>query len=208
MRLFVAVDLPEALRERLAGMSGGLPGARWVPPDQLHLTLRFVGDVDGAVFADLQETLAEVRQEPFDLALRGAGHFPPRGAPRVVWVGFDASEELRRLHAAVERAAQAAGLEPEGRRFHPHVTLARLKDTPPRRVAEYLAAHAGLRSDPFPVRELVLYSSVLGSTGATHRPEVVYPLGRGVAGGGEAGGGEAGGGEAGGGEPDVSAPDG
>lgn len=176
-RLFVAIDVPEAQRRLLSLLCAGLPGARWVPGEQLHLTLRFIGEVDGGLFRDAHEALLSVRSPCFELRLEGLGHFPPRGAPRVVWAGLAASEHLRRLRAGVERALSQAGLPPEGRKFHAHVTLARLKNTPPRRVADYLGRHATFATEPFLVEDFVLYSSVLGAGGAVHRAEERYALG-------------------------------
>ena len=176
-RLFVAVDLPETVRERLVDLCGGVPGARWVPPEQFHLTLSFLGDVDGGLGKDVEEALATVSAPAFELILRGVGHFPPRGEPRVLWVGFRASEPLMALQRVVERVLAQAGCELERRKFHPHVTLARLKEAPARRVVEWLGTFGGFESASFQVSEVLLYSSLLGHAGATHRVERTYPLG-------------------------------
>jgi 2'-5' RNA ligase len=175
-RLFVAIDLPDAVAEQLMLLAGGLPGARWVPRDQLHLTLRFIGDVDGAVFHDVAEALAGVASAPLELSLHGLGYFPPRGEPHALWAGLKRSEPLMSLQRAVERTLQHVGIPPEGRKFHPHVTLARLKDTPQRRVAEWLAGNGLFETGAFAVTEMTLYSSVLGSSGATHSVEATYPF--------------------------------
>lgn len=175
-RLFVAVEMPEGVKQHLALLTGGVPGARWVPRDQWHLTLRFVGDADGGELEDLRAELGRVRVPSFALAVRGVGHFPPRGAPTVLWAGVDRSDGLAALHDAVERAVRAAGLPPEDRKFHPHVTLARLKGTPPRRVGEWLSAHGLFEAPPFVAAEFVLFRSTLGSKGALHEVEEAYPL--------------------------------
>lgn len=175
-RLFIAIDFPEPVRAALALLQNGLPDARWAPPEQLHLTVRFVGEVEGSVFADLQDALTAVRCDPFEMALSGMGHFPPRGQPRVLWAGVTAHEALATLRRKVEAALATAGIGPEGRKFAPHVTLARLKGTPLRRVAEYLAHHAGFASAPFTVEAFHLYSSILSNAGAKHRLEASYPL--------------------------------
>ena len=175
-RLFVAIDLPSDVKERLRPLCGGLPGARWVDGDQLHLTLRFIGEVDGGVLRDVREQLGTVRSAPFSLVLQGVGHFPPRGQPRVVWVGLEKSGPLGVLHGRVESALADAGLERDGRKFSPHITLARLKETPASRVGRYLEEFGLFRTDPFTVDAFILYSSTLTRHGAVHTPEATYPL--------------------------------
>jgi 2'-5' RNA ligase len=176
-RLFVAIDFPEPVRRELALLCFGLPDARWVPPEQLHLTVRFIGEVEGSVLLDVRDALGDVRAAPFDLRLRGMGHFPPRGRPSVLWAGVDGGDGLRVLHDRVEAAVTRAGLPPEARNFAPHVTMARLKGTHPRRVADYLTEHALFSVGPFAVESFHLYSSVLGPKGAAHTLEASYPLG-------------------------------
>ncbi|GAB4340188.1 MAG: RNA 2',3'-cyclic phosphodiesterase [Desulfobulbaceae bacterium] len=175
-RLFVAIDLPEEIKERLTPLCCGLPGARWVAPEQLHLTLRFIGDVDSTVFRDVREALAGVRSDGFRLRLEGMGFFPPRGKPRVVWVGVPRSDQLLRLRNRVESALVAAGLEPEGRKYAPHITLARLKNTPAGKVGDFLARNGLFMTGEFPVTAFFLYSSVLNTKGAKHYIEEAYPL--------------------------------
>ncbi len=175
-RLFVAVDLPEEHIEILAGLCNGLPGARWVHDRQFHLTLRFLGTIEGPGAKTVADALHGVRADPFELELEGVGHFPPRGPPRVLWAGVRASDELAELHRQVERVLRRAGLPPEDRKFAAHVTLARLVGTPLPRLLAFLREHATLRSDPFPVTDIALYSSVLSSDGAQHHLEVSYPL--------------------------------
>ncbi|MEE8533749.1 MAG: RNA 2',3'-cyclic phosphodiesterase [Alphaproteobacteria bacterium] len=175
-RLFVAVDLPEALCRRLAAFCGGVPGARWLPVEQFHLTLRFIGEVDNGAFDDIAEALDDVHIEPFSLALSGVGHFPPRGTPRVLWVGVDDGAAAVRLHDKIEMRLQRLGLEPDARRFHPHITLARLKGAPLGKVRDFLAAHADFASEPVAVDAFHLYSSKLGAGGALHRIEASYDL--------------------------------
>jgi 2'-5' RNA ligase len=176
MRLFIAVDLPENVKEPLARLCCGLPGARWVKPEQLHLTLRFIGEVDGGMFHDIREGLAEIVGKSFTLQLDGVGFFPPRGKPRVVWIGLQQSEELLQLRNRIESCLVSLGLEPERRKFAPHITLARLKNTPPAKVGRFLENHSLFLSAPFTVEEFYLYSSQLGRNGAIHRIEAGYPL--------------------------------
>ncbi len=177
-RLFVAIDLPPDIKEKLLAIGGGVPGARWMTADQLHLTLKFVGEVDGGVFDDVVNALGEVASEPFDLTLKGVGHFPPRRDPEVLWVGVAKNERLVQLRNRVESALSRIGLARETRKFAPHVAIARLRDAHLERVARYLAENSLLEIDAFPVTEFALFSSVLASEGAQHQIEAVYQLHR------------------------------
>jgi 2'-5' RNA ligase len=177
-RLFIAIDLPVNIRERLSFICCGLPGARWLDPEQLHLTLRFIGDVDSIVFNDIREALTEIRGEPFFMQLEGVGFFPPRGKPRVVWAGIKKNEQLVHVRNRVESVLVRAGLEPEGRKYSPHITLARLNKTPGSKVGAYLAHYSMFMSEEFQVGEFFLYSSVLSSKGAKHYVEERYSLNR------------------------------
>ena len=175
-RLFIAVDLPETIRKNLAGMSFGIPGAKWVSPEQLHLTVRFIGDVDGALFRDIKNILDEVSLTPFSLQLRGVGYFPPRGAPRVLWIGLKKSEPLQLLRKKIDSRLLQVRVEPEGRKFSPHITLARLKNSPVQKIANFLSGNGLFSQEPFLVEDFKLYSSILSSKGAYHRVERIYSL--------------------------------
>lgn len=177
MRLFVAIDLPEHLRQALGRLANGLPGARWVAPENLHLTLRFIGDIDGRQAADVDAALSAVRTESFPLALDGLGHFGEGRHVRALWVGVVPNPTLTRLHDKIEQALQRAGLAAETRKFKPHITLARFKSNPGEKLRDYLSHRVGLRMEPFEVTEFTLYSSYLAKAGAIHTPEAVYPLG-------------------------------
>ncbi|MFZ1682642.1 MAG: RNA 2',3'-cyclic phosphodiesterase [Candidatus Zixiibacteriota bacterium] len=175
-RLFVAIDLPSVLKQQLSLLSGGVPGARWLEPPQMHLTIRFIGEVDGGVFRDVQEVLAEVRSDPIELILKGMGHFPPRKKPEQIWVGIAPSERLSILHHRIDTALAKIGLPRDGRKFAPHVTIAHLRAAKDHRVAEFLAAYNLYESAPFVADEFCLYSSQLSSHGAYHEIEATYPL--------------------------------
>jgi len=175
-RLFIAVDLPDTIKENLETMFFGIPGARWVALDQLHLTVRFIGDVDGTLFHDIINILEEVNIPPFDLQLKGVGHFPPRGAPRVLWVGLDKSGLLQLLRNKIDTTLLKIGLKHEKRKFSPHITLARLKNTHLQKVANFLSGNGLFSQEPFQVDDFKLYSSTLNRKGAIHRVERVYPL--------------------------------
>jgi 2'-5' RNA ligase len=178
-RLFVAIPVPSDSEEDLVPLIGGLPGARWVGEGDLHLTLRFIGDVDGAKESMLRERLGTILFDPFPLAMRGLGTFPPKGPPRVLWVGVEPSDALMALRRAVDRCVTAVGLKPDGRKFIPHVTLARLRDTPVSRLQRHLVTHSRFDAEPFLVEEFTLFSSVLRPDGARYTVEGSYgPLGR------------------------------
>jgi 2'-5' RNA ligase len=176
MRLFVALALPDEVRARLAGMAHGVPKARWVAPENLHLSLRFIGEVDGAQAQDADAALAQLSAPAFTLTLTGVGQFGAGDKTRSLWVGVEDCAELTRLQGKIERALQRAGLAPEGRKFKAHVTLARFNGNPGGKLHDYLAGLALFRSQPFAVREFILFSSFLSHTGAIYRPEATYPL--------------------------------
>ena len=176
VRLFVAIDLPEPVKDRLGGLCAGVPGARWVSREQIHLTLRFIGEVDNGLFSDIADELAGVAVEPFPLRLRGVGHFPPRGQPKVLWAGVEDGAPVARLHNKIEARLQRLGMPPDRRKFSAHVTLARLKNTRIGRVRDYLAQHGLFAAESFPVSGFHLYSSRLGAAGAIHRIEASYAL--------------------------------
>src|SRR6185437_1775902 len=129
IRLFVALDLPENIRARLLELQGGVPGARWSTNQQLHLTLRFIGEVDGDVAHDIDDTLAVIRAPAFALELSGVGEFGGKN-PRALWAGVKPNDALLHLQRKIETAMQRIGLPAEQRKFTPHVTLARLRGTP------------------------------------------------------------------------------
>jgi len=175
-RLFIAIDLPDTIKKNLEAMSFGIPGARWIAPDQIHLTVRFIGEVDGALFHDIRNGLEEVSILPFGLQLKGVGHFPPRGAPRVIWVGLGKSEPLQLLRKKIDTVLLKIGLEPERRKFSPHITIARLKKTPIQKIADFLSGNGLFSQEPFQVDDFLLYSSTLTPKGAIHKVERMYSL--------------------------------
>ena len=176
MRLFIAIDLPERLKDELAIISFGLPQARRIPPEQLHLTLRFIGEVDGALFGDIKSGLKSVIGSPFPLTLNGLGCFPPRRDPQVLWVGIESAVELLELRKKVDSCLFKLGISPEQRKFSPHITLARTRKTPLTRITTFLGDHALFRLPEFTVSNFHLYSSILTPKGALHRHEAEYLL--------------------------------
>ena len=174
-RLFTALEIPRHVGESLAMMRGGLPGARWIDPDNYHLTLRFIGDIDDALARDIAGLLGRVRRAPFELRLDGLASFGGR-KPRAVVAAATPVAPLIELQAEHERLLQRLGLEPEGRKFTPHVTLARLRESSSRQVADYLTARAHYRSPSFAISRFVLFSSRSSVGGGPYVVEADYPL--------------------------------
>ncbi|GAM10928.1 hypothetical protein OR1_03228 [Geobacter sp. OR-1] len=168
-RLFVAIDLPEDIRRQILDVRTDSPGFRWVPEHQLHITLRFIGDADQELEQKIIERLAMVYTRHFDLNLRAIGHFPPRGLPRVLWLGIEAPPDMLSLQEAVEKACVSAGVLPEERSFSPHLTIARLKEVPPETVREFEARNTGFHAGPIAITAFHLYASSLTQQGAIHR---------------------------------------
>jgi 2'-5' RNA ligase len=168
-RLFAAIDLPEDIRHHVYGLREDLQGFRWVPIEQLHLTLRFIGDCNEPTVEFFKKSLADIHFSSFGLELKGIGHFPLRGMPRVLWAGIASGTALFSLQASVERVCIAAGLVPEERRFSPHLTLARLKEPSPATVMQFEARHAGFCAGPISITTFHLYASTLTQKGALHR---------------------------------------
>jgi RNA 2',3'-cyclic 3'-phosphodiesterase len=175
MRLFVALAIPEAVAQGLMLIQSGVPGARWSEREQLHLTLRFIGEVDGRDANAVDEALSAISAPAFTLALKGVGEFGGKH-PHALWAGVRAREPVAHLARKVEAALQRIGLPAEERKFTPHVTVARLRATTRGHVLDWLTDHALYASAQFEVREFVLYSSVLTSDGSIYVPERTYPL--------------------------------
>lgn len=176
-RLFVAVELPDSLKDRLAGLKGAIPAATWVKRDGFHLTLSFLGEVDAARVPAITAALEGVRAAPFAVTLSGTGRFPPRGSPRVAWVGIEPQPALTALQQQVERALTPLGFPPEDRPFSGHITLARIKGEARREVEAYLEMHRAFRADPFTVSAFHLIESTLAPGGAQYRHVASFPLG-------------------------------
>jgi 2'-5' RNA ligase len=176
-RLFIAIDFPDDVNEALANLCFGIPGAKWVSKDQLHLTLRFIGDSDDRLFSDIAETLEDVNASQFSLTLKGVGYFPPRRKPNVLWVGIEPCEELMHLRDAMEKILSELGIEPEERNYHPHLTLARLRpEAPLAKITGFLSANNLFTAQEVPITDFHLYSSELMPAGAVHTKESTYQL--------------------------------
>lgn len=176
IRLFVGLDLPQDLRDALERLGGGIPGARWLPAENFHVTLRFIGEVDEDDAADLHEALAAVRAPAFDLEVAGFGAFQNGHRTHSLWAGVERTPPLMHLHEKVDRALVRAGLPPERRKYMPHITIAKLKGAPVHKVQDFIAHNNLFRHGPVPVEHFTLFSSTLGRSGATYTAEAEYPL--------------------------------
>ncbi|HEX9808707.1 MAG TPA: RNA 2',3'-cyclic phosphodiesterase [Alphaproteobacteria bacterium] len=177
IRLFTGIEIPDEIRARLAALAAGVPGARWVPAANIHLTLRFIGNVDDDRVGDIDDALARVRAPGFPVTIQGVDHFSRGRSPSMLWAGVEKNPALLHLQDRVETALVRAGLESDRRKYTPHVTLARLKDAPRGRVHAFIAENGLLQFAPFTVENFTLFSSFLARSGAIHRREAVYPLG-------------------------------
>jgi len=177
MRLFVGLELPDLLRERLTALYGSLTGARWTPPRNLHLTLRFIGEARRDVAQEIDAALLAIRARPFSLTLSGAGVFNKDGRTSALWIGVERNEALHHLQGKIETALQRAGLPAERRRFQPHVTLARVDGISEQALAGWIQAHNLLRSESVAVTNFTLFSSLLSKEQPIYTVEVDYELG-------------------------------
>jgi 2'-5' RNA ligase len=174
LRLFVGIGFPPALKLQLSLLRSGVSGAKWVDPGNFHLTLRFIGETDEAVAADIDDALARLRARRFTLQLVGTGVFGDR--PRSLWVGVERNPELVALRDKIEQALIRAGLPPEPRKFAPHVTLARLHNPALDKLSGFLAANARFRADPLPVEGFSLIASFQTKAGSVYEDQAEYPL--------------------------------
>ena len=173
-RLFIAIDIPDALARTLGDLDPNLRGVRWLPPEQVHLTLSFLGDVPEAAEARLRENLSAIRFSAFFLPLASMGAFPGKGRPNVIWIGVGPGHpHLFQLHKRVQDAALAAGLEPDLRPWHPHITLARCHDVSRESISRFLKANVDLDTGMFRVESFALYSSQLRPEGSIHTRELL-----------------------------------
>jgi 2'-5' RNA ligase len=176
-RLFLALALPDGVRSELASLVEPLRGVSWTPPEQLHLTLRFIGEVQAELCERIDERLAAVHVEPFIIPVEGVGAFPQKGPPRVLWVGVGAGHpHLFQLRQRMDDAVLAAGIDLDVRFFHPHITLGRCSEESAQVALPWLRRHREFATAPFRVSAFALYSSRLLAQGAEHTLERSYPL--------------------------------
>jgi 2'-5' RNA ligase len=174
-RLFTGLEIPEDVSQELSALRGGLPGARWIDPENYHVTLRFIGDIDGSAANEVASMLDAVKRAPFEVRLQGLSSFGGR-KPRAVVACLAPSRPLMELQAELERLMQRVGLDPEGRKYIPHVTLARLRDASNRDVAEYLSVRGYFPRRSFMVDRFVLFSSRASVGGGPYIVEDEYAL--------------------------------
>jgi RNA 2',3'-cyclic 3'-phosphodiesterase len=175
LRLFVGIGFPPELKLGLSLLYSRIPKVRWVDPGNLHLTLRFIGEISEAVAADVDQALLRLRARRFSLQLAGTGVFGG-DRPRQLWVGAERHPELLALRDKIDQALVRIGLPSEPRKFAPHVTLARLHNPPAEMLAEFLASHAGFRVEPLPVEAFSLIASFPTKAGSVYEDQADYPL--------------------------------
>lgn len=173
-RLFVSIDLPHFVTNRLAELDPHLRGIRWLAPEQMHLTLSFLGNVASEVEEALKKNLEAITWKAFFLPISGLGTFPGKGRPNILWVGVGAGHpHLFQLHKRVQDAAIGAGLKPDLRSFHPHITLARCRDVSAESVRPFLRMHAGFDAGMIHVESFCLNSSELTPAGSVYHRELL-----------------------------------
>ena len=177
-RLFVALRPPAPIRSALTEIMAGVPHARWQDDDQLHLTLRYIGEVERPVAEDIAMALARVRGRAATVALSGVGVFDTRGRVDTLWAGVSPAGALARLHAKIDHALVGIGLRAESRAYRPHITVARLArgSGDEEAIARWRADHAMLSSAPFTLDRLTLYESHLGRTRASYEAVAQWAL--------------------------------
>lgn len=176
MRLFIAIELPEEVKRILGRLRTDIPGARWVPMEQLHLTLSFLGEVDEITAKLLTEELASIDAPGFDLRFSGTGCFPNRRQPRVLWVGLEPEPLLSNLASLVRKAVLSCDIYQDERPFSAHITLARLKLPASREAGAFLDQPQNNELPTVAVREFILFQSLLTPQGAIHTPLKSFPL--------------------------------
>ena len=175
-RLFAGIRPPEEVRDLLIDAMDDGADFRWQSEEQLHLTLRFIGEVERPLANELADALGRIRAEPFELRVTGVGRFEQRSSG-ALWAAVEPRAPVASLAAKIERLCQAAGLEPERRTFHPHITLARWRGRRSREIADFLDRNRGLRSEPFAVDSFILFESRLSKHGAHYEEVASYRLG-------------------------------
>ncbi|KLE36133.1 2'-5' RNA ligase [Aurantiacibacter luteus] len=173
-RIFIALRPPDSVCEALLDTMEGVPGARWQDADNLHVTLRFIGEVDRHAFADVITAMESVSLHPFEIKVAGVGHFEGRNRPRALWARVEPSASLADLQHSVEIACRRAGMSPETRRFVPHITLARLNaGSAP--IGDWLAANGALALPSWRAESFALFESELGRSEAIYQEIAQFP---------------------------------
>ena len=173
MRLFTGLELPSDIGLDLNFMQGGISGARWIDRESFHITLRFIGDIDDHLGREVAMAMDEAMIKPFAISIKGIDVFGGN-KPHAIIARIEENPELMRLQQSQERICQSLGLQPEGRKYIPHVTLARLRDPDPRALRMFIESHALYRSRPFMVERFVLFSSKPSRGGGPYAVEEAY----------------------------------
>lgn len=175
IRLFIAIEPAENIRDQIIEICHGIPGARWTKKEQLHLTLQFIGEVKQELFLDIREVLSALSFKRFELTLSGVQIFMNKNVPSVLHIEAQ-STELQNLQTLISQSLLEVGIKPERRKYQPHITLARLNSASPDRIKTFLEQYGNFQTDPFTVSEFHLFSSRLKKTGAIHTIEESYML--------------------------------
>ncbi len=176
MRLFVAIDLPEDIKQQIGALQFGVPDAKWSQPENAHITLAFLGEIDASDMPDIALSLGRINVPSFDLQIEGVGVYGNDKRPRVLWAGIGNAPALQHLHQKITQTLSSSGVTFEDRRFSPHITLARVQKSPYTRVREYLTEYSLFKTRPFHVDQFTLFSSILGRTGPHYEEEIIFDL--------------------------------
>ena len=172
-RLFVAIEMPSSVTDLLVSLDPHIPGVRWLPAELIHLTVSFLGNVGPIAEETLREKLSAIRFQPFFMPVKGSGTFPQKGKPNVVWAGVGAGHpQLFHVYKRVQEAALAAGLAPDLRSFHPHITFARCRDVSAETIRPFLKEHADFDAGMIRVESFTLFSSIPGPLGSAYTREL------------------------------------
>jgi 2'-5' RNA ligase len=177
-RLFVALPVPDEIADALIALQSGVPDARWMPPENFHVTLCFAGEVQGGVMRDFEEELSDIGGPRFAVTLSGVHSFTSGKQPRALVVTVEKSDRLDWLQARVSTVARNCGIEIERRKFRPHVTLARFRNGAEtgHHLAQFMASHSTFKAGPWIADHFALYSSRTGGSGSVYTEEAAYAL--------------------------------
>ena len=176
MRLFVAIDLPPETKSDIGFLRGGIADARWIAAENSHVTLAFIGEVQSPMMMDIPLALGRIKYPAFDLDIEGVGVFGSNKRPRILWAGVRPTPAINLLHQKVVTAIESVGAQVDDRRFRPHITLARVHNSPYEKVRHFLTDHALFRTNTIEVNSFTLFSSHLASSGAIYHEEVSFDL--------------------------------
>jgi 2'-5' RNA ligase len=176
MRLFVAIPMPEFVRNHLAELQQPIDGVRWQEIEKTHLTLKFLGDTESERVPNLKSALTTIEMPSFSIRLSSLGYFPKGKQPRVLWVGVEKNKPLQLLHSEIEDKCTDLGFDPENRSFKPHITIARVKDAPKNKITSFIEEYQQFQMPEVWVDEFVLFESKLHPDGAKHSRLKTFPL--------------------------------